>query len=85
MYMVRVRTQKFNPWNRSQIKNKKKYKSKNIYNKRDYIFIDDVISAIKISLLSRNTYGIFNVSSGRSLSVKKIFEIIKNLRKAKPV
>lgn len=42
-----------------------------------------MINAIKISLFSRNTYGIFNVSSGRSLSVKKIFEIIKNLRKSK--
>ncbi len=63
--------------------NKKKINLKNIYNKRDYIFIDDVINAIKISLFSRNIYGIFNVSSGRSLSVKKIFEIIKNLRKSK--
>lgn len=63
--------------------NKKKINLKNIYDKRDYIFIDDVINAIKISLFSRNKYGIFNVSSGRSLSVKKIFEIIKNLRKSK--
>ena len=63
--------------------NKKKINLKNIYDKRDYIFIDDVINAIKISLFSRNIYGIFNVSSGRSLSVKKIFEIIKSLRKSK--
>jgi len=63
--------------------NKKKINLKNIYDKRDYIFVDDVINAIKISLFSRNIYGIFNVSSGRSLSVKKIFEIIKSLRKSK--
>jgi len=63
--------------------NKKKINLKNIYDKRDYIFIDDVINAIKISLFSRNIHGIFNVSSGRSLSVKKIFEIIKSLRKSK--
>lgn len=63
--------------------NKKKINLKNIYDKRDYIFVDDVINAIKISLFSRNIHGIFNVSSGRSLSVKKIFEIIKSLRKSK--
>ena len=64
-------------------KNKKKINLKNIYNKRDYIFIDDVINAIKIALFSRNIHGVFNVSSGKSLSVKEIFEIIKGIRKSK--
>ena len=42
-----------------------------------YIFIDDVIDAIKISLLSKNIYGTFNVSTGRSMSVKKILKLFK--------
>ncbi len=59
--------------------NKKKIKLKNIYDQRDYIFLSDVIDAIKCSLLNKNDYGIFNVSTGNALSVKEIFELIKNI------
>ena len=61
------------------LNNKKKIKLRNIYDERDYIFLNDVINAIKLSLFSKNIYGIFNVSTGKTISVKNIFEVIKNI------
>lgn len=52
---------------------------KNIYDKRDYIFLKDVLSAIQLSLFNKKSFGIFNVCSGKAVSVKKIFDIIKKL------
>jgi len=65
--------------------NKKQIKLKNIYDERDYIFLNDVIDAIRSSLLSKNIYGTFNVSTGKTMSVKNIFNAIKNITSNKKV
>jgi nucleoside-diphosphate-sugar epimerase len=59
--------------------NKKRIKLKNIYDERDYIFLNDVIDAIRYSLLSKNISGVYNVSSGKTISVKNIFKVIKDI------
>lgn len=59
--------------------NKKRVKLKNIYDERDYIFLNDVIDAIRYSLLSKNIYGVYNVSTGKTISVKNIFKVIKDI------
>jgi nucleoside-diphosphate-sugar epimerase len=43
--------------------------------RRDYIYMDDFLSALTL-LLEKGSTGIFNVGSGYSLSVKEIAEII---------
>ena len=65
--------------------NKKQIKLKNIYDERDYIFLNDVIDAIRSSLLSKNIYGTFNVSTGKTMSVKNIFRAIQNITSNKKV
>lgn len=59
--------------------NKKRIKLKNIYDERDYIFLNDAIDAIRYSLLSKNISGVYNVSTGKTISVKNIFQVIKDI------
>ncbi len=65
--------------------NKKRIKLKNIYDERDYIFLNDVVDAIRYSLLSKNIYGVYNVSTGKTISVKNIFKVIKNITRINKV
>jgi nucleoside-diphosphate-sugar epimerase len=45
--------------------------------KRDYIFLDDLIDALELTLRRRELYSIYNIGSGYSLSVKEIIDIIQ--------
>ena len=65
--------------------NKKRIKLKNIYDERDYIFLNDVLDAIRYSLLSKNIFGIYNVSSGKAISVENIFKVIRDIMGKKDV
>ena len=47
--------------------------------KRDFIFVDDVIKAIFLSLKNPSAKGeIFNIASGKGVKVKKLIQIINN-------
>ena len=63
----------------------KENKLKNIYDERDYIFLNDVLDAIRYSLLSKNIFGIYNVSSGKAISVENIFKVIRDIMGKKEV
>ena len=45
--------------------------------RRDYIFIDDVIEAFILAAGNMHNFNIFNIGSGKSLSVKEIIEKIQ--------
>ena len=48
--------------------------------RRDYIYIDDIISAILCAVNSEgNSFEVFNLGYGKSYSVKELTKIIKNL------
>ena len=54
---------------------------------RDFCYIEDVIRAINMTLLSKKSNGkVYNVGSGKPLKIKSIVELIKSLvGKGKPV
>lgn len=47
--------------------------------KRDYIYIKDVIKAIKCAIEKPHTSGIFNIASGKSISHKNLAKTISNI------
>lgn len=47
---------------------------------RDFIYDGDVVSAIEIAL-KKGVSGIFDIASGNSIELKKLVELIKNVRK----
>ena len=49
---------------------------------RDFIYIDDVVEAL-IILAKKGENGIYNVGSGKEISLKKVFQLIKYLLDAK--
>ncbi len=51
--------------------------------KRDYVFIDDAVNALILSLKS-NTCGVFNIGSGESVSANETKEIIEGVA-VKPI
>lgn len=58
--------------------NGEKVKILDLHARRDYLWIDDFISAIlKVENAQENGFFIYNVGSGVSCSAKEIFEIIK--------
>lgn len=66
------------------IEGEKEIYLKDPYPKRDYIFINDVVSAIiKVLEQGFNSFEILNICSGESYSVKKVTEIINQLLKQK--
>ncbi len=53
---------------------------------RDFIYVDDVLSAIERALFSKTETKVFNIGSGKRYSVNQIFEILKRISdfKGKP-
>ena len=52
------------------------------YQTRDFIYIDDVLNIMKISMQiaqSKKDSIIFNVGTGRSVNINRLFRIIKNI------
>lgn len=65
----------------SLIKSFKKNEKPNINNpnkKLDFIFIDDVVSAIIKSIDRKIEPGIYNIGSGKLISIKKIIGLVEN-------
>ncbi|QUC64793.1 GDP-mannose 4,6-dehydratase [Nitrosopumilus sp. K4] len=63
----------------SQILDKKNIILGNIRPKRDFVFIEDVINAIKIVLEKNHGFNIYNVGSGKSYSIKEVVQILQKI------
>jgi len=44
---------------------------------RDFIHIQDVVEAMVLSLTKHNNYSIYNIGSGQGLTIKEVWDIIK--------
>jgi len=60
----------------NQYKNNKKIVVKDLFPKRDYIHIDDLIGAILAAIKNFNGFEVYNVASGKSYSVQEIIDVI---------
>ena len=53
----------------------------NVNAQRDFIYVDDVIKAIKIILKMTHGYEEYNIGTGKSYSILQICQILKNIAK----
>lgn len=65
------------------IKNNKQITIVNKNNKRDYLYIDDLIDAIIKLIEYKCEFEIFNIGSGKSYSFEKVIELFENKTKKK--
>ena len=63
----------------NQVRNEKIIKVDNLSPKRDYVYIDDLCSAIVKAINYRGNEHIFNIGSGKSYSVKEVIDFIQNI------
>ena len=64
------------------LSNKKKLELGNINTKRDFNFIDDIISGIEKAIIANNINGeIINIGSGYEISIKKLIKLIMKIKK----
>jgi len=64
--------------------NKKSIKLGNLNSKRDFIYIADVIRAIKKILNSSHDFQVYNVGSGKSYSILDVCNILKKISNFNP-
>jgi nucleoside-diphosphate-sugar epimerase len=62
----------------SQVSKKNEIFVKDLEPKRDYLYIDDLITAIAKAVRHEGNFDIFNIGSGISYSVKELIDIIQN-------
>lgn len=62
-----------------QIKNGEMIKVKDLEPKRDYIYIDDLVTAILAAVENCKGLHIYNMGSGTSYSVKEVINLIQNI------
>lgn len=67
----------------NQYKSNSKIKIGNLKPKRDFLYIDDAINAIKTVNKNQKGFQILNIGSGKSFSIKKICEKIEKIMKRK--
>ena len=66
------------------LSNKKKLNLGNINTKRDFNFIDDIISGIEKAILKKNINGeIINIGSGYEISIKELLKLIMKIKRKK--
>ena len=65
----------------SQLMNTKSIQLGNLNPKRDFIYIDDVISAIFLVLKRSKGFNVYNIGSGKSYSVLEICNMLKKISK----
>ncbi len=53
---------------------------KDLEPKRDYIYVDDLVNAIILSVDIKLPYGVFNIGTGLSYSVGELIEVIKKIK-----
>lgn len=52
---------------------------KDLAPKRDYVFLDDLLTALLATIGRPKGYGVYNVGSGSSLSVQEVIDIIQDV------
>ena len=62
-----------------QLKTKRIIKLGNMYPKRDFVYVTDVVNAIKLVLEKNSGFNVYNVGSEKSHSISEICKIIKNI------
>lgn len=60
-----------------QVLNGNTIRIENLEPKRDYVYLDDLIDALELTLSRRELYGVYNIGNGYSLSVKELIDIIQ--------
>ncbi|MCL2247779.1 MAG: GDP-mannose 4,6-dehydratase [Oscillospiraceae bacterium] len=66
--------------------NKSKIEVKNLAPKRDYIYIDDLVKAIALTIGSGDKFNVYNIGTGKSYSVNDIIEIVQSIAETnKPI
>ena len=63
----------------SQLLNKKKIKIGNLSPKRDFIYISDVVNAIKSIMSNLKGFEIYNIGTGKSNSIKELYSTLKKI------
>jgi nucleoside-diphosphate-sugar epimerase len=61
------------------LSNTEEIKVQDLSPKRDFVYIDDLIDAIILSINADGNYNIFNVGSGESYSVKEIIDRVQKI------
>ena len=59
--------------------NKEKIKLGNLFPKRDFIYIQDVVSAIEILVKKTNGFNIYNIGTGNSSSISDLIEMLSKI------
>lgn len=57
----------------------------NLYPKRDFVYVDDVVSAIELAINKSSGFKIFNVGSGKSFSINELCKILQQISSKKVV
>ena len=52
---------------------------KDLIPKRDYVYLEDLLTALVATLKTENRYRVYNIGSGASLSVKDVIDVIQNV------
>jgi len=63
----------------SQMMNKNSIQLGNLYPKRDFVYVNDVINAIHLVMQNSKKFKIFNVGTMKSYSIFEIYKILKDL------
>ena len=61
-----------------QVKEGRQVEVKDLFPKRDYVYIDDVVECI-VKAMEHPGFGVFNAGSGRSYSVKEVIDIVMEI------
>jgi len=61
------------------LSNSEEIKVHDLIPKRDFVYIDDLLDAILLSMNSEGNFNVFNVGSGESYSVKEIIDLIQKI------
>ncbi|WP_419770597.1 MAG: NAD-dependent epimerase/dehydratase family protein [Candidatus Marinarcus sp.] len=67
------------PYIIKQVLNDEVIKVKDLYPKRDYIYLDDLISGLIKTLDNEKQFSVYNFGSGEELSVQEIIDIIQKI------
>lgn len=63
----------------NQLKSTEIIKLGNLYPKRDFVYVNDVVNAIELVIKKSSGFRIFNVGNGKSFSISEICKIIQQI------
>lgn len=63
----------------SQMKTSNQIKIGNLYPRRDFVYVDDVVGALELVAKKSSGFQVFNVGSGKSFSIKEICRMLQQI------